>query len=65
MQWDNLPDPSHLRGGAAATAFFHHICDYILLEQPLYIFKFERQFKIFADGLQCFHTEFWEAFMRF
>ena len=29
MQWGNLSVPSHLRGGAAATAFFHHICDFI------------------------------------
>ena len=35
MQWGNLPVPGHLRGGAAATAFFQHVC--------------ERHFKIFAD----------------
>ena len=43
MQWGNLPVPGHLRGGAAVTAFFHHVCD------RLCISRFERQFKIFAD----------------
>ena len=43
MQWGNLPVPGHLRGGAAVTAFFHHVCDCLCIS------RFERQFKIFAD----------------
>ena len=43
MQWGNLPVPGHLQGGAAVTAFFHHVCDCLCIS------RFERQFKIFAD----------------
>ena len=38
MQWGNLPVPGHLRGGAAVTAFFHHVCDCLCIS------RFERQF---------------------
>ena len=43
MKWGNLPVPGHLQGGAAVTAFFHHVCDCLCIS------RFERQFKIFAD----------------
>ena len=38
----------HLRGGAAITAFFHHVCDCTYYSSICFV-RFERRFKIFAD----------------
>ena len=41
----------------ATAAFFHHVCDF-LDQHSLCVFRLERQFKMFADGFQCFNIEF-------
>ena len=55
MQWGNLPVPGHLRGGAAATAFFHYVCDYIYYSSLCIALHLNDSSKY---SRRCFHIEF-------